>query len=224
MRSIMKVFGRSPFVPLQMHMEKVAECIDYIPQVLDAHRRQESEIVQSLAKKISRLEHEADNIKYDIRNSLPRGLFLPVNRANLLQILSIQDSIANSAENIGVLLTFKKIASFDEFEIKFDDLTSKCLEAFKLARKIINQLDELLETGFGGVEAQTVRGLVDMVAFKEHEADVVQGELLRELLAHEDTVSYGDFFLWTKIIRQVANIADRSEKLAVTVRMTLESN
>jgi uncharacterized protein len=224
MRNIMNVFGRSPFVPLQMHMEKVAECINYIPQVLDAHRRQEIETIQSLAKKISRLEHEADIIKHDIRNSLPRGLFMPVDRANLLHILDLQDSIANSAENIGVLLTFKQITSFNDFEIKFDDFVSKCLEAFMLAQSIIEQLDELLETGFGGVEAQTVRELVDMVAFKEHESDVAQGELLRELLAHEDTVSYGDFFLWTKIIRQIANIADRSENLAMAVRMTIESN
>ena len=224
MRNIMNVFGRSPFVPLQMHMEKVAECIDYIPQVLDAHRRQEIETVQSLAKKISRLEHEADIIKHDIRNNLPRGLFMPVDRVNLLQILNTQDTIANSAENVGVLLTFKQIESFNDFEIKFDNFVSKCLESFRLARDIIDQLDELLETGFGGSEAQTVREIVDMVAFKEHETDVAQGELLRELLAHEDIVSYGDFFLWTKIIRQIANIADRSEKLAMTVRMTLESN
>ena len=224
MRNIMNVFGRSPFVPLQMHMQKVAECIDYIPQVLDAHKRQEIETVQSLAKKISRLEHEADIIKHDIRNSLPRGLFMPVDRANLLRILELQDSIANSAENLGVLLTFKQITSFNHFEVKFDDFVGKCLEAFMLAQSIIEQLDELLETGFGGVEAQTVKELVDMVAFKEHESDVAQGELLRELLAHEDTVSYGDFFLWTKIIRQIANIADRSESLAVAVRMTIESN
>lgn len=224
MRNIMNVFGRSPFVPLQMHMEKVAECIDIIPQILDAYRRQEIETVQSLSKKISRLEHEADIIKHDIRNNLPRGLFMPVARVNLLQILNTQDNIANSAENVGVLLTFKQITSFDNFEIKFDNFVGKCLESFRLARDIIDQLDELLETGFGGSEAQIVRELVDMVAFKEHETDVAQGELLSELLANEDTVSYGDFFLWTKIIRQIANIADRSEKLAVTVRMTLESN
>ncbi len=224
MRSIVKVFGRSPFVPLQMHMGKVAECIDYIPEALDAHRHHESETVQTLAGKISRLEHEADVIKHDIRNSLPRGLFMPVDRANLLRILNLQDSIANSAENVGVLLTFKQIKSFGEFENKFDDFTGKCLEAYKLVRNIIDQLDELLETGFGGVETQTVRELVDMVAYKEHESDVAQGELIRELLAHEDTVSYGDFFLWTKIIRQIANIADRSDNLAAAVHMTLESN
>ena len=224
MRSIIKVFGRSPFVPLQMHMEKVAECVDEIPKIIDAYRHKKRDKVKSLSQKISRLEHAADLIKHDIRNNLPRGIFMPVDRANLLRILSVQDSIANRAENIAVLLTFKQASTFDGFEAIFDDLVTKSLESFALTRSIIGQLDELLETGFGGVQAQTVRELIDNVAHKEHETDVVQRELLRDMLAHEHSISYGDFFLWTSIIRQVARLADRCEELATSVRMTLESH
>ncbi len=224
MRGIAKVFGRSPFVPLQMHMEKVAECVNIIPKILSAYRREDSDTVESLAKQISRLEHAADLIKHDIRNSLPRGVFMPVDRANLLRILSVQDSVANRAENIAVLLTFKQANTFKGFDAAFDNLVTNSLEAFTLTRDIIDQLDELLETGFGGVEANTVRELVDKVAHKEYETDVVQRELLRDMLAHEHSISYGDFFLWTSIIRQVARLADRCEQLATAVRMTLESH
>jgi len=149
---------------------------------------------------------------------------MPVDRANLLRILSVQDSIANRVENIGVLLTFKQANTFEGFEPAFDDLVAKSLEAFILTRNIIGQLDELLETGFGGAEAHTVRELVDKVALKEYETDVAQRELLRDMLAHEQNISYGDFFLWTSIIRQVARLADRCEELSTAVRMTLESH
>ena len=149
---------------------------------------------------------------------------MPVERVNLLQILSLQDSIANRAENIGVLLTMKQARSFPGFDDRFDEFLNKTIETFDLARSIIDQLDELLETGFGGREAQTVKELTDMVAYKEHEVDVIQGVLLRELLAHEDEVSYGDFFLWTRVLRQVSSVADRSERLAIAVRMTLETS
>ena len=223
MRSIAKVFGRSPFVPLQMHMEKVAECVDGIPEILDAYRRKDSKTVEALARKISQLEHEADVIKHDIRNSLPRGLFMPVDRANLLRILNTQDGIANRAENIAVLLTFKQARTFKGFEAAFDAFVTQCLDSFTLARKIVDQLDELLETGFGGMEAQNTMKLVELVAQKEYETDVSQRELVRNLLAHEDAISYGDFFLWTRIIRQVASVADQSEKLAASIGMTLES-
>ena len=56
MRSIINVFGRSPFVPLQMHMEKVVECVGQVPVVLDAYRQGDSNKVESLAGKISKLE------------------------------------------------------------------------------------------------------------------------------------------------------------------------
>jgi uncharacterized protein len=223
MRNIISVFGRSPFVPLQMHMEKVVECVEQVPIVLEAYRQGDTEKVASLADKISKLEHKADKIKHDIRNNLPRGLFMPVDRSKLLKILSLQDGIANRAENMAVLLTFKQAKCFDEFDTAFDTFMNKCLETFNLSRNIIELLDELLETGFGGIEANKVHELIDKVALKEHEADVSQRELLRLLLSYEDNMPYGDFFLWTRVIQQVSGIADRADNLAATIRNTLES-
>jgi uncharacterized protein len=224
MRSIAKVFGRSPFVPLQMHMERVAECINLVQIIFEPYRQGDMDKVRSLAQELSKFEHEADHLKHDIRNNMPRGLFMPVDRSNLLRILSTQDSIANHAENIGVILTFKHARVFEGFNPAFDTFLNNGIETFALTRSIVDELDELLETGFGGVEANSVRELVDKVALKEHETDVCQHGLVRDLLAHEDVISYGDFFLWTRIIRQISTIADKSESLAVEVRTTLEAN
>jgi predicted phosphate transport protein (TIGR00153 family) len=223
MRTIAKVFGQSPFIPMQLHMEKVAESVNMLPSIFVAYRQGDSVLVRDLSEKISRREHEADQIKNDIRNSMPRGLFMPVDRTNLERMISIQDSIANCAEDIGVLLTFKQAGAFEGFAAGFDGFLNLSLEAFGLARNIIEALDELLETGFGGVEAQAVRNLVDQVATKEHETDVRQQELVRLILKHEQDISYGDFYLWTRIIQKVAAIADRSENLALEVRITLDS-
>ena len=224
MRSIIKVFGRSPFVPIQMHMEKVVECVEQIPKILEAYKQKDKKAVESIADKLSKLEHAADQIKHDIRNNLPRGLFMPVDRSKLLKILNLQDNIANKAENVGALLTFKQAKRFEGFDDAFDNFTDRCLETFNLAHNIIDQLDELLETGFGGIEAHKVHELIDKVAKKEYEADVSQRELVRLLLAHEDSISYGDFFLWTRVIQQLGGIADRADNLAAAVRITLEAS
>lgn len=224
MRSIVSVFGRSPFIPLQMHMEKVTECVRQIPGLLEAYRDEDARTVELLAKKISKLEHNADQIKHEIRNNLPRGLFLPVDRSNLLRILDIQDAIANRSENLGVLLTFKQAKSFSEFDTAFDHFKNDCLATYEGARNIIERLDELLEAGFGGIEAHKVHELIDQVERKEYESDVSQRELLRLLLMHEDDISYGDFFLWTRVIQQLGGIADKSDNLAAAIRNTLVSN
>ena len=224
MRNIINVFGRSPFIPLQMHMEKVVECVGQIPNIFEAYRQEDIKKVESIADKLSKLEHQADQIKHDIRNSLPRGLFMPVDRSKLLKILNLQDGIANKAENVGILLTFKQAKSFEGFDPAFDIFMEKCLATFNLTRNIIEQLDELLESGFGGSEAQKVHEMIDQVSVKEYESDVSQRELVRMLLTHEDSISYGDFFLWTRVIQQIGGIADRADNLAAAVRITLESN
>jgi predicted phosphate transport protein (TIGR00153 family) len=223
MRTIANLFGRSPFIPLQAHMQKVAECVELVPAAFEAFIAGEGEKVEELAGRISKLEHEADQIKHDIAASLPRGLFMPVDRARLVDILGLQDSLANRAENIAKLMTFKAARAFPGFDDLFRQFLAKCTETFDGTRRIVGELDELLESGFGGAEAEKVRAMVDQVALTEHEADVLNHQLIRELLLHEDQMSYGDFFLWTRIIRQTAQLSDRAESLAIGIRMTLEN-
>ncbi|MGB1884023.1 MAG: DUF47 family protein, partial [Gammaproteobacteria bacterium] len=85
MRNILRIFGRSPFIPLQIHMEKVGNCVDRIPDILTAYRAGDERAVRELSDSISKLEHEADLIKHDIRDNLPRSFFLPVARNDLLR-------------------------------------------------------------------------------------------------------------------------------------------
>jgi predicted phosphate transport protein (TIGR00153 family) len=204
-------------------MEKVAVCVDKITEILEIYRKGDSVAVEKLSKKLSKLEHEADNIKDDIRSNLPRGLFMPVDRSHILSILDVQDRIANKSENIGVLLTFKQAKSSEEFDKIFDSFFESCLATFYATRDVVERLDELVETGFGGPEANNVHKLIDTVALKEHEADVFQREAIRMLLKLEDEMSYGDFFLWTSVLRQLGGIADDSEHLAESIRNILES-
>lgn len=224
MRSITQIFGKSPFIPLQMHMEKVAECIAEIPGIMQAYLHGDTEQVASLAIKISKLEHNADLLKHDIRKNMPRGLFMPVDRAKLLRILSLQDNIANRAENLAVLLTFKECSTFNAFDEHLATFLKNCLETFELAKRVIDEFDELLESGFGGVEAGTVNRLVDEVARKEYECDLCQRDVVSLLLRNEDKLSYGSFFLWTRIIQQIGGIADRSDNLCAAVRETIDAS
>ena len=181
-------------------------------------------VADNAANATHKLEHEADIIKHDIRGNLPRGLFMPVDRSNILSILDIQDRIANKSENFGVLLTFKQADSFEGFDDVFDEFLGMCLATFYATRDVIERLDELVETGFGGPEAQNVHNLIDKVAFREHEADVCQREVIRTLLMHENSITFGDFFLWTSVLRQLGGIADDSDHLAAAVRVILESS
>lgn len=222
MRTFAKLFGRSPFVPLRTHMDKAEECVAKAMEAIELFLIGEFDRLGELAEFVSRLEHDADRIKNDIRNHLPKGMFLPVDRASLLEILSVQDSIADKAENIAILLTFKRLSVPEAIRADFRAFVDKNVEAVRSVGDVVGHLDELMESGFGGAEADRVKGMVEGVALKEHEVDVIQRRLLKTMLAREGDFTYGEFFLWTRLIQQVADLSNLSEKLGNIIRMTLE--
>jgi len=222
MQALTRIFGRSPFGILQTHMAKVAKCVEQIPIIFEALANKDYDLVQQIADKISKLEHQADCTKDEIRNNLPTGLFLPIARGSLLEMLSLQDCIADRAEDTAILLTFRQLEILPEFAEEFHECLQKNLDTFFQANKIIQELTELLESSFGGLEAQKVRDMVESVAFKEHEADLLQRKLLKKMFTACDHMAMPSFFLWMKIIQELAALSDESEKLANRVRMTLE--
>lgn len=222
MLGIANLFGRSPFAPLQNHMEKAASCVEQLIPLFKAIKEKNQEQVQKIAKHISELEHAADITKNSIRNHLPGKLFLSMRRENFLDILSLQDSIADRAEDIAVLVSLKDVHFRPEFEESFFQFLHKNIETFEEAKKIISEFNDLLESSFGGIEAEKVKTMVEKVAYKEHETDLIQRKLLQILFNMDENMSYGAFFQWQKIIEATSHLSNISEKLANCVRMTLD--
>lgn len=222
MQTLARLFGRSPFMPLQAHMEKVSACVHSIISLFEALKAKDYAAIEKLSKEISKLEHDADLAKNDIRNNLPTGIFLPIARGTLLEILALQDSIADRAEDIGILLTFRDIEILPEFKDDLDVFLKKNIEAVDTATQIIGEMGRLLESSFGGSEAEKVEAMVEQVALLEHQSDVLQRSLLKKIFSSNSHLEAPSFFLWTKVIQEIAALSDESEKLANRVRMILE--
>lgn len=222
MRTIAKLFGRSPFLPLQAHMEKVKAAVEKCRELIEAFYSGDHDRVEALCTEVSQLEHAADQVRHDIQSQLTKGLFMAVDRVRIMDILETQDNLADMAENLGILLTLKRLSLPDSFKQDFQAFVDINFKAFAQVYLIVNQLDELLETGFGGAEAQRVRQMTMEVARLEHEADAMQHALLRKLFAEEDVMSTATFYLWAKVFEQVARMSDTAERLALGIRRTLE--
>ncbi len=222
MRNILNLFGKSPFAPLESHMEKVSHCVHLLPPLFKALTDNDSVKTQEIADLISNREHEADLTKNDIRNHLPKSLFLAIDRSSLLEILSLQDSIADKAEDVAVLATIKPIKVFSPFQKSLEEFLLKNIECFDCACSVIKELQELLESSFGGIEAEKVRTMVDKVAFLEHEADLLQQKLLKDLFGCEEQLTLSTFHIWQRIIENLSSLSNTSENLAYKIRATLE--
>ena len=221
MSTIGKLFGRSPFGQIQQHMDQVSKCIDKMSEVIDAVKAEKFELVENLTYEVSKLEHQADQIKDDIRERLLKRFFMPIDRSEVLEIISLQDSLADTAEDVCKVLTFRKLPFPDYIRDDFDKFFELNINACAICASIISQLDELIEAGFGGTEAERIRSLCKDAAFAEHQADVVQMSLLKQLYAHDAEFSIGEFHLWMRFTRNLGKLSNISENLADRVLKTL---
>ena len=210
---ISALFGRSPIRPIQQHMAKAQSCITLLGDFLEASYNKDWLKAEEIQLIIHNTENEADALKREIRTHLPRSLWLPVSRNDLLEMLQIQDRLANQARDIAGIMLGRKIEIPEELIECVRDYYQKNLNTSMQALKAINELDELLETGFRGTEATLVEGLVVELDELEHQSDVSQVKLRGMLFQIEDSLPPVDVMFLYKIIDRLGELADVSQKV-----------
>ena len=221
MSTIGKLFGRSPFGQIQTHMEHVAKCVHRMGDALEAMTQGKLEELDDLAYEVSKLEHNADEVKADIRTHLIRRFFMPIDRAEVLEIVSLQDSLADCAEDVCKIMTLKQLPFPEGVLEDFNEFRTFNFQAFDVVVSMIRELDELIESGFGGAEGERIRALAHDVAFAEHQADVVQVKLLKKIYAQDEDMTIGQFHLWMRMTQVLGGLANNSENLANLILKTL---
>jgi predicted phosphate transport protein (TIGR00153 family) len=219
MRSIAGLFGRSPFKLLEQHMDKVRSAMNEVPPLFDALYAEDYVKVKEVSNNIIKLEHEADILKNDIRSQTPNSLFMPVDRRDFLSLLSSQDDIADTVEDLSIVLRFKNVAVPAPIKPMLMELANHVMDIGILAYNIVQELDNLMEVSFGGAEADVVLKMVDQLSTREWEADKLQFKITKEIYAMEDDLSKGDFFVLMEIIRTLGSLADKCEKVGKILRM-----
>lgn len=211
MSNLFNVFGPSPIRPLEQHMRTVDECARQLHPFFEAVLDQNWPLVEQLNKKISSLEREADRIKRDLRLHLPTGLFLPVSRIDLLELLNAQDRIANKAQDIAGLIVNRRMLLPDIVIPLFLPFLECCLDAAKQARKAINELDELLETSFRGNEVKIVERMIMKLDTLEHESDSQLAAIRQAIFQLESELPPIDVIFLYKLVQWVGDLADYAQ-------------
>ncbi len=166
------LISKNPFAFLKEHMQKTQICVQKTKCIFEALFSKDKDRVLALAKEISQLEHECDSIKQELRLQVAKSIFLPIERRDLLQVLSNMDSIADSAEDVGVLLTMRWMELPVELRPSFWSNFLMCtIEVVEESAKVIFALDRLLEAGFSGPDAEEVLGRIDHIDRLEPRAD-----------------------------------------------------
>ncbi len=213
------LFGKSPFKPTQKHMEAVEKCASEIVALFEALFAGDRAQAEAHKDRVFELENEADDIKNQIRSQLPKSLFMPIDRRDLLDLLHAQDSIADTAQDVAGLLTIRELDIPEVFRDLLMVYVQRNVDAVRQCKSVIGLLDELLEMGFRGRDVDRVEEMVQKLSEIESETDDQGIELTRLLYQHGDEMSPPTFFLWYELFQKLGDIADYAEDVGDRLRL-----
>ncbi len=221
--SILDLFAKSPFKPMQEHMQVVLQTVKLLHPLLLSLADGNDARIGELQRQIDDLEGKADTLKNDLRAHLPKRLLLPVDRRDLLEILSLQDTIADLCQDVADLLIEREMPVPSLMREPLLALAQAVEATCEHSAKVISRLDELLELGFRGREAERVEQMIDELGRMEAQTDELQTQLIRAVFRLESEMSAVSVMLWYQLAHQIAGIADNAEKVGNRVRLLIAS-
>lgn len=218
---IFNIFARSPIGPLQQHMEKVQACCAVLPIFFQAVFLSDWTQAESRRIEIASLEHDADDLKKELRLHLPKGLFMPVARSDILEMLTIQDNIANRAKDIAGIVLGRKMQFPVQIQEQYMQFLNRSIDAATQAYKVIYELDNLLETGFGSEAKAIVEERVYELDAIENDTDTMQVAVRVELFKIEKQLKPVDVMFLYKILEWTGDLADRAQRVGGQLQVML---
>lgn len=215
------MFGKSPIKPMQDHMTVACATADelapFFKAVIDGNWQE----AQAIQQRIAERENEADDLKKNLRLHLPKSLFLPVPRTDLLELLSMQDAIANCARDIAGIMLGRKMVVPGPIQERMQEFVQSAVDAANQALKAINELDELLETGFSGYELKVVENLIEELDSREHRADELEVEIRAALFSIEGDLPPVDVMFLYRVIEWIGELSNRAQKVGSRLQLLL---
>ncbi len=218
MNIIQDLFGKSPFGPLVEHTKKVHECVEMLRPLMEALVNEEYDEIRKIQDKISRLEYEADTIKHDVREHLPRRYFMPVERVELERFISSQDKIADKAEDFAVILTLRKTKLHPDIMDKFFEFLEQIFQVTGTLLGAAVELKNLAEVSFSGAEAKHVLDILQGLNEEEWKADRLARSLSRDIYRLEDQVDPITIIFYEKMLLTLGAIANEAENAGDMLR------
>jgi predicted phosphate transport protein (TIGR00153 family) len=210
------LFMTSPFDGLQEHAEKVKECAWAFQQAIECHITDQCETFKEFRLTVDVLESEADAIKRRIRDHLPKGTLMPVDKFQLFRYLREQDKVLEAVEEALDWLSYRSEPGIPEALEK---------DFFLLVDAVMDPVEEMcrlvLEAGkyfrnYSEKQRKIVQDIVHTMRRQERDADKVEDGIKEKLLNMK--IEAITVFHMIRLAEIIGSIADHAENAGDMVR------
>ena len=212
--AISDVISNSPLALLERHAGVCVDCVERLPLYFAEVQANRWGRASDVREEICRFEGLADELKQDVRSNLPRGLWMSVSRADLLELVRVQDKMANGVKEVSGISLGRQLAFPAAMTSEVADFIDVVVQVSRVVVKIIGATRELSRSAFGTRQTNVILDFVSQVEADERRSDEMQAILRARLREHETELSAVDAIFLYQLLSAIGDIADNAEKVA----------
>jgi predicted phosphate transport protein (TIGR00153 family) len=216
-----RFFATSPFIQLHEHAKKVHECVELIRPLTNALLVEDYDKIKELHNVMSKAEHEADEIKAELRDELAKLYFLSVGQHDLSRFLAYQDDIADAAEDYAVVLFLRKTKIPLELKNDFMAFVEQVISVSEQLINLESEISTLAEAGFTGKEAENVLEGIKKIGEEEWKSDRLGKKFARRFYNMEDKLDPITIVFLDKYCKRLSAISNNAERTAKYLRIII---
>jgi len=209
-------FMTSPFDGLQEHAEKVKECAWAFQQAIECQITDQCEKFEEFRLEVGQLESEAESIKTRIRDHLPKGTLIPMDKFQLFRYMREQDKVLDAIEEALDWLSFRPEHGIPPaLEKDFFLLVDAVLDPVEEMCRLVQEAGKYFRK-YSEKQRKLVKDIVHTLARQEHEANKVEDGIKKKLLNMK--IETTTVFHMIRLAETIGSIADHAENAADMVR------
>lgn len=217
---IVKILRRSPIAGLERHFRYVRTGVKALERTVKSYLDEDYDNFKKFAEKVYKSEDQADRIKANIRNHLPKFIFIPIDKGDFLVLLKEADGILDTAEDVAVLMEMKHTTIPENMKVNFKEVMKKAINIVYTLGKALDLFHFMLESSLGGKTRQEIKNVIHSIHKLEHESDRIEKKLSKQLFNSKNLDPISILHL-LKIIDRMGCMADHAENAADMIRAML---
>lgn len=197
------------------HAKFVMESVDNFQSMVGALRVLDLEKARKFENAVDKFETDADNVHRENVTQICKGSFFGYMREDILEMMEMVDSIADSAKGAARALMWRKVP--EQILVKFlnDTAMNYVKQSARTARSLLAVLQSL------NMKRDAVIEKVRVVELLEEEADVLKNKLFQELYSKAEEYDTLTVLQLKEFIDLTDNIADNAEDASDVVLVML---
>ncbi len=215
----LSLFIKSPFDGLEEHAEKVKECAWAFQQAMECHFSDKCETFEELRQEVIKLENQADIIKQRIRNHVPKGTGLIIDKFQLFRYLKEQDNVLDAVEESLEWLSYRSAPGIpEELEKEFFLLVDAIIEPIEELTVMVAEAGKYFKN-YSDKQRNAVKEIIHNLRKQEHEADKAEAIIKQKVFNMKTDPA--TVFHTVRLAETISAIADHAENAGDMMRAML---